>query len=160
MTISSRFALASHLLSLISLPASSVGCASTLSSDQLAHSAGVNPVIVRGVSGMLRRAGLVQSRQGIAGLKLTRPAAEITLLDIYRAVQPPEQLIALHEHPNPNCVVGAHIGQALGQVCEEAQQALEARLALTTLADLNGQLLLAAQPQLPLSDPHSGRRRS
>lgn len=141
MTVSSRFALAAHLLSLVSLP--EAAC-ETLSSERLAQSAGVNPVIVRGVSGMLRRAGLVQSRQGVAGLSLTRPADQITLLDIYRAVQPPEHLIALHENPNPQCLVGRHIQQALGQVCQEAQNAMEQRLAQTTLDDLNGQLRQAA----------------
>lgn len=136
MTVSSRFAIATHLLSLISLPSE----CGALSSEKMAQSAGVNPVIVRSVSGMLRRAGLVQSRQGVAGLHLSRQSGDITLLDIYRAVQPPEHLIALHEHPNPRCLVGANIQDALGEVCQEAQQALEARLAQTTLAELCEQL--------------------
>lgn len=136
-TVSSRFAIATHLLSLISLPSTECGA---LSSEKMAQSAGVNPVIVRSVSGMLRRAGLVQSRQGVAGLHLSRDSSSITLLDIYRAVQPPEHLIALHENPNPRCQVGAHIQAALGEVCQEAQQALEGRLAQTTLAQLCEQL--------------------
>lgn len=131
MTISSRFAVATHLLSLLELAPE--GC--VLSSEKMAQSAGVNPVIVRSVSGMLRRAGLVQSRQGVVGLHLARDASAITLLDIYRAVQPPEQLFALHARPSPDCAVGAHIQPLLQAVCQEAQGALEQRLAQTTLAD-------------------------
>ena len=131
MTVSSRFAVASHLLSLLSTHPGEV-----MSSEYLACSVGVNPVIVRGVSGMLRRAGLVCSRQGVAGLSLARSAEAITLLDVYRAVQPPERLIALHEHPSQSCSVGRYIQSALGEVCDEAQAALEARLESSSLADL------------------------
>ncbi len=135
MTISSRFALATHILSLISLNAEASNV--RLSSEKMAQSTGVNPVIVRGISGMLRRAGLVQSRQGVIGLSLTRPADQITLLDIYRAVQSPEQLFSLHEHPNAACMVGRNIQPTLIEVCSRAQHALEAELASTSLACVN-----------------------
>ena len=139
MTVSSRFAVASHLLAMLSIYPDQA-----LNSEQLACSAGVNPVIVRGISSMLRRAGLVQSRQGVAGLSLAQPAGRITLLDVYRAVQPPEHLIALHQHPSAECAVGQHIQLVLGEVCAEAQAALEARLAGTTLSELAQQLRCAA----------------
>ena len=143
MTVSSRFAVASHLLAMLSVYPDQA-----MSSEQLACSAGVNPVIVRGLSGMLRRAGLVQSRQGVAGLSLARPAGSITLLDVYRATQPPEHLIALHQHPSQACAVGQHIQLVLGGMCAEAQAALEAQLGQTTLAELAGQLQLAASREL------------
>lgn len=131
MTVSSRFAVASHLLALLSVYPDRA-----LSSEKLARSVGVNPVIVRGISSMLRRAGLITSRQGVTGLSLARPAHQINLLEIYQAVQPPERLIALHEHPSQDCLVGRHIQSALGEICSEAQAALESRLAETDLAQL------------------------
>ena len=141
MTVSSRFAVASHLLALLSTHPGEV-----MSSEYLACSVGVNPVIVRGISGMLRRAGLVCSRQGVAGLSLARSAETISLLDVYRAVQPPERLIALHEHPSQSCAVGRHIQSALGEVCDEAQAALETRLARTSLSELAADLHRRAEP--------------
>ena len=144
MTVSSRFAVASHVLALLS-----VHQGEALSSEKLACSAGVNPVIVRGISSMLRRAGLVCSRQGVTGLSLARPACEVSLLDVYRAVQPPERLIALHEHPNQECAVGRHIQATLGEVCSEAQAALEARLARTSLAELAEELRERADHDAP-----------
>ncbi|TSA82585.1 Rrf2 family transcriptional regulator [Deinococcus detaillensis] len=147
MTVSSRFSVASHVLALLSLyPEQS------MSSEKLACSVGVNPVIVRGISSMMRRAGLVCSQQGVTGLKLARAADQISLLDIYQAVQPPERLIALHEHPSEDCTVGRHIQAALGQICAEAQAALEARLAQTSLAALAQELHHMELGNLELSD--------
>ncbi|GAA4008441.1 hypothetical protein GCM10022631_20670 [Deinococcus rubellus] len=151
MTVSSRFAVASHVLALLSVHAGQVHGGEAQSSEKLACSVGVNPVIVRGVSSMLRRAGLVCSRQGVTGLNLARPASEISLLEIYRAVQPPERLIALHEHPSQECAVGRHIQEVLGAVCSEAQAALEARLARTSLAELAEELTARADAESPLS---------
>jgi len=148
MTVSSRFAVASHVLALLSVHETQVE-EGAQSSEKLACSVGVNPVIVRGISSMLRRAGLVCSRQGVTGLSLARPASEISLLEIYRAVQPPERLIALHEHPSQECVVGRHIQDVLGAVCSEAQAALEARLSRTSLADLAGELSARADAEHP-----------
>ena len=149
MTVSSRFAVASHVLALLSVHEGQAQGEGAQSSEKLACSVGVNPVIVRGISSMLRRAGLVCSRQGVTGLSLARPASEISLLEIYRAVQPPERLIALHEHPSQECAVGRHIQVVLGAVCSEAQAALEARLARTSLAELAGELSARADAEGP-----------
>jgi DNA-binding IscR family transcriptional regulator len=53
----------------------------------MAGSIGVNPVVVRNVTGMLKRAGLVRTQQGVAGTWLARPLSKVTLLDVYRAVE-------------------------------------------------------------------------
>ncbi len=143
MTVSSRFAVASHVLALLSVYPDEA-----MSSEKLACSAGVNPVIVRGISSMLRRSDLVCSRQGVTGLSLARSAETISLLDIYRAVQPPERLIALHQHPSSECAVGRHIEAVLSAVCLDAQAALEARLSRTSLAELAEELRQRAQQDL------------
>jgi DNA-binding IscR family transcriptional regulator len=98
----------------------------------------VNPVVVRNVTGMLRRAGLVTTRQGVAGAHLARPLAEITLLDVYRAVDAVDdgELFAVHPNPNPACPVGAGIQATLERAFGEAQRAMEDRLAGMTLAEI------------------------
>lgn len=133
MKIATRFAIAVHVLSLIGIDGESEN-----TSDWLAGSIGVNPVIVRNITGMLRRAGLVTTRQGIAGTHLAKPLTAITLLDVYQAVRAVEDgaLFAIHDNPNPNCIVGANIQATLEDVFTEAQQAMEAKLAQTSLAEI------------------------
>jgi len=138
--IASRFAIAVHLLSLLASEASA-----SQSSEWLAGSIGVNAVIVRNIMGLLRRAGLVNVRQGVAGASLSRPAAEITLLDVYRAVEADGELFGIHADPNPNCDVGARIVGTLEKVFGEAQRAMEARLNAVTMADIVSDLADSAR---------------
>ena len=128
MPIASRFAIGVHILSLIGKEDSG-----TPTSERLAGSIGVNAVIVRNVLGDLRRAGLVHTRQGVAGAQLGKPLSAITLLDVYRAVETDRELFAIHPRPNPDCFVGANIQTTLEHFFGEAQQAMEARLSNITL---------------------------
>src|SRR5579884_4384403 len=104
MRVASRFAIAVHVLSLLA-----TGAESEHTSEWMAGSVGVNPVVVRNVLGMLRRAGLVRTRQGAPGAGLERPLAGITLLDVYRAVEADGDLFTIHPRPNPACAVGSGI---------------------------------------------------
>lgn len=133
MKVASRFAIGVHILSLIGIDPENEN-----NSEWLAGSIGVNPVIVRNVTGMLRRAGLVTTRQGIAGVHLAKPLAAITLRDVYQAVHAVEEnaLFGIHENPNPDCLVGANIQAALESTFTEAQQAMEFRLAQTSMAQI------------------------
>ena len=128
--MNSQYAIAVHILTL--LDASS----GPISSEEIAGSVGVNPVVVRQVTGLLRRGGLLHTQRGVIGARLTRPAHEINLLDVYRAVQAPESVLKLHQNPNPACPVGAGIQAALDGVFGQAQAALEARLAQVRLSDI------------------------
>lgn len=124
-----QYSVAVHVLSLLNLnPA--------FSSEELAGSVGVHPVVVRTVTGLLRQGGLLTTSRGVPGAQLTRRPDQITLLDIYRAVNAPESVLKLHPRPNPACPVGAHIQSVLETSFGHAQSALEASLATTTLADV------------------------
>ena len=63
---------------------------------------------------------------------------QITLLDVYRAVECVEdgQLFHFHEDPNVLCPVGRNIHGILDQKLEAVQAAMEAELKKTTLNDL------------------------
>lgn len=128
MRVANRFAIAVHILALLGTDEQADN-----TSEWMAGSIGVNPVIVRNVTGMLRRAGLVVTQQGVAGASLSRRPDSITLLDIYRAVEPDAELFSIHSRPNPKCSVGAKIEGALEKHFTAAQQAMEARLAKVTL---------------------------
>lgn len=139
MHIASRFAIGVHILSLLGVESEVPN-----TSEWMAGSIGVNAVIVRKVTGMLRRAGLVTTQQGVAGSHLAKPLGGITLLDVYRAVDAVEagELFALHPNPNPNCPTGANIQKALEGVFDEAQRAMETRLSQTTME----QVVLSLHP--------------
>ncbi|MBZ9749397.1 Rrf2 family transcriptional regulator [Deinococcus sp. HMF7604] len=135
--MNSQYAIAVHILSLVN------DSPEPLSSEDMAGSVGVNPVVVRQVTGLLRRAGLLTTQRGIPGARLTRPAQDISLLDIYRAVDAPETVLKRHRKPNPACPVGARIQGVLDDVFDQAQAALEAQLAQICLSDIHQAL---AQP--------------
>src|ERR1700748_2759067 len=103
--ISSRFSIAVHILSLIAVtPTDCTG-------DYIAGSVNTNPVIIRRIMGMLKKAGLIDIRPGVGGASLLKSQEEITLLDVYRAVEVINegQLFNFHDNPNPDCLVGRNI---------------------------------------------------
>ena len=102
----------------------------------LAGSVNVHPVIIRKVLGQLRTAGLVEVAAGIGGAKLTRSPKDITLLDVFRAVEEDEDLFHFQENPNPNCPVGRNIHRVLGTRLERIRQHMMEDLAGITLEEL------------------------
>ncbi|RYX86773.1 Rrf2 family transcriptional regulator [bacterium] len=140
MRIANRFAIAVHIISLLETDENGEA-----TSEWMAGSIGTNPVIVRRISGMLRRAGLLRTRQGVAGAEIERPLSEITLLDVYRAVNEEGELFSVHPRPNPLCEVGANIQDTLEEVFGEAQEAMENRLKGTTMLDVVQDLRVRAR---------------
>jgi Rrf2 family protein len=106
-------------------------------SEQVAGSVNTNPVVIRRILSQLKAAGLVESRRGVgAGWYLIKEPAEITLQDVYEAVEP-GNLFALHAtEPNQECPVGRGIQPALTTLYDRADQALREELATTTVADV------------------------
>lgn len=130
--ISTRFSIAVHILSLIAVsPQDCTG-------DFIASSVNTNPVIIRRIMGMLKKAGLVDVRPGVGGATLLKDPDELTLLDVYRAVDVIEdgQLFGFHGDPNPQCPVGRNIESALRSEMVAAQRAMEQRLAQVSLRQL------------------------
>ena len=129
--MNSDYSIAVHILSLLN------AFPEPMSSEYVADSVGVNPVVIRNVTGLLRRGGLLSTQRGVIGARLTRPADQISLLDVYRAVNAPESVLKMHPHPNPSCPVGARIQGVLDDVFGQAQAALETRLAQVRLSDIS-----------------------
>ncbi|MDF2718835.1 MAG: Rrf2 family transcriptional regulator, partial [Paenibacillus sp.] len=82
MAINSRFAVGVHILSLLEINKEGRN-----TSEYIAGSVNTNPVVVRRITGMLSKAGLVRTSPGVAGATLARPIEEITLYDVYKAVR-------------------------------------------------------------------------
>ena len=134
MQITSKFTVAVHILTCIDVFDGQM----RVTSDVLSGSTGVNAVIVRNVLGQLRNAGIVETRQGSGGAHLAKALDEITLYDIYKAVDcvDDEGLFHFHENPNVDCPVGRNIHKAMDGRLKAAQAALENELKSTTLAQV------------------------
>lgn len=139
MKITSRFTIAIHTLL----------CIHTFSKDHkttsefIATSVQVNPVIIRRILGQLKAAGLINVFAGTGGAKITKDLQEITLLDIYKAVESVEGgLFNFHENPNPLCPIGSKVHFLLDDVLENAEKVLENYLSQTSLANLTSKLNL------------------
>ena len=133
MKISSRFTVAIHVLSLISLNQNIV-----TTSEWIAESVNTNPVVIRRVMGKLKKAGLIDIRRGLGGATLQKNLEDITLLDVYRAVEVVDEgeLFQMHPNPNPNCPVGANIQDVLELILVRAQDAMETILKEITMEEL------------------------
>jgi len=103
----------------------------------LAQMLQTNSSMVRRTMGGLREAGYVTSTRGHGGgWTLARPLADITLLDLYEALDSPE-LFALGEARDmPACLMERAANDAISSALEAARVIFLDRLAKTTVADL------------------------
>ncbi|MFK0385266.1 Rrf2 family transcriptional regulator [Agrobacterium sp. NPDC090273] len=106
-------------------------------SEAIATMLQTNPVVIRRTMAGLRDEGYVTSEKGHGGgWVLARPLAEITLLDIYRALGKPELFSIGLAGDNPNCVIEQAVNEALSDAMSEAQSILLTRFERITLAEL------------------------
>lgn len=138
MQISSRFTIAIHMMACMENFKNDY----KITSDFLAGSINVNPVVIRRILSQLRDAGLIEVKRGTGGAALAKKPEEITFLDVYRAVECIEEntLFHFHENPNPNCPVGRNIHNILDDKLLRVQKAMERELESITLADVMNDL--------------------
>ncbi len=117
-----------------------------ITSELAAESIRSNAVFLRRLLCQLAKAGLVVTQTGPSGgSQLARPATEITLGDIYAAVEP-DSLFGLHaQTPNPQCTVGRRIQNSLSPILTEAEAALRQVLSSKTLAQHLAELMAETQ---------------
>ncbi|GGE81263.1 Rrf2 family transcriptional regulator [Priestia taiwanensis] len=132
MSISSRFAVGIHILTLIEMNKDGVS-----SSEVLAGSVNTNPAVIRKIMGMLKKAGLIKVQPGIAGAELAKDLSDITLLDVYKAVNvvKDKELFSIHE-TNPDCTIGRNIQSSIEPLFFSAQTALEKVFENVTIEDV------------------------
>jgi Rrf2 family protein len=106
-------------------------------SSTLAKSVSAEPSFVRRSLSKLVKAGLVKATRGKNGAcTLSRPAADISLLEIYRASAAPG-VFAIHDYPvDEECPISCNIKGTLSTVLEKSQGGFERALARTSLAEI------------------------
>jgi Rrf2 family protein len=130
--MNTRFSVAVHILTFLQTQNGEPA-----TSELVASSVGTNPSLIRRLTGQLIKAGLASAQRGSGGgAVLGRPAREITLLDVHRAIDEDADVIPIHQSANPKCPVGRHINEVLEDRVHAVERAMEAELARTTIAEL------------------------
>ena len=133
MRVSTQFPVAVHIMLMVAgFPDQK------MTSEVLSESAGINPVIIRNIFSKLNAAGLLETKSGRGKTTVMRPAKEITLWDIYTAVESDEtdEVFKLHQNTSETCVVGSNIHELLTPHLDEAVNAVKSVFSKVTLADL------------------------
>ncbi len=137
MLSNTHFSIAVHVLSALAYNKGQL-----VGSEDLARTVGTNPSFLRGLIGELRDAGLVETRLGKGGgAKLAKPAARITLYDVYRATESKPALTTHHCDGNSRCEVAKKMEGILKDLNRRLEGAVESELGKTTLADLMAEYL-------------------
>jgi Rrf2 family protein len=128
-----QFQIAIHILTLLDQAPGEL-----LSSEYIAGSININPVLVRKEIRNLRNYGLVASKEGkTGGYSLGLPAHKIIFSDVYKAVKHHPALGQAKNMPNPKCPVGRQINQHLNTLANEVDTSIINKLSTITLADFS-----------------------
>lgn len=107
-----------------------------LSSAAIAASVRTHPSYVRQLMSAMSKAGLLVCSSGQASPRLGRPLDEISLLDVYRAVEGDKPLLHQDTDTNPDCGVGVCIQHAIRDCFDEIQRAAEESMASISLRNV------------------------
>lgn len=109
-----------------------------VTSPLLAQSTGCNPVIIRNLLSALKKAGLITVERGQGGARLCRDPGQITLYQIYMALEPKglTSLIGIHPCQGRPCPVAQNIRGVLQKPYHQVADAIARTMEGITLASL------------------------
>lgn len=128
---SSKLSVSIHILSVIALMQ-----AQPVTSEYIASSINTNPALVRRLMSRLKKAALIETKTKLGVTGLAKDARDITLLEIFLAVEERAELFGIHTNTNHACPVGAKIESTLKDLYGTIQSATEQKLAAVTLAEI------------------------
>ncbi|MGG7058923.1 Rrf2 family transcriptional regulator [Clostridium nigeriense] len=128
---STKYAVSIHILSLIALKKEE-----SITSDYIASSVNTNPALVRRLMSDLKKAGLIKTQTKIGVTMLLKKPKEISLLEIFKAVENRHDLFAIHSDTNKDCPVGSKIGYVLENINGKVQSDFEKMLECLHLSDI------------------------
>lgn len=134
MQISMKCSVAVHCLIFIHEAKGVARVTSTL----LAESTGCNPVVIRNILSALKKAGLITVHRGTGGAELCADTAQITLYQIYTALEPEgvTSLIGIHPCQGRPCPVAQNIRQVLHPPYHKIEDAVRAAMESITLQSM------------------------
>ena len=132
MAVNMQFSIAVHIMA-------GLGCRNgqDATSGELAMSVNTSPSFVRRTLAKLSKAGLIKTTTGKAGAcRLAKDTKDVSLLDIYKAVDAPKAF-AIHNYAEQkHCPVSCQIKAALDRALRKTQRAMEASLDDISLAQI------------------------
>ena len=133
MLSSSRFIVAIHALSVLARHTGK----GPVCSNAIAESVHTNPVVIRRLMSELEKSAIVKSTAGrTGGFELGRPALNISLAEVYDAVED-ETVFRMHKmDPNAECPVAAQLKSVLSKPLRAAEEAMSTALGKTSLDDV------------------------
>lgn len=131
--ISGKFAITLHILTLLSKFPDEY-----LSSEFIAGSMNLHPVLVRKEIANLKKNNIVESKEGKnGGTKLLKPAEKINLDDIFKMTFETVSLGYSKNDPNPDCPVGKQINQKLDELYSDINQKISKQLSGISLTEFS-----------------------
>ena len=138
MRINIKCSMAVHVLLMIAMLPNT----QKVTSEFTASSVGSNPVEIRKLLSSLKKAGIIHVTRGPGGAVLTKEPKDITLLDIYSAVDPKslDDLIGVHSHPAKQCPFGKNISRLLAEPYADISETVRRKMDSITLEQLCNRL--------------------
>jgi Rrf2 family protein len=136
MAANSRFAMATHMMTALALNEDEL-----LTSTYLADSLNTNPVVVRRILADLQKAGLLETHTGRSGgARLARKAKDITLYEVYAAVDEGELFAYNPNDPNKKCPLSCEMKSVLEPIFATVQASLATSLKDVRLSEVVGKI--------------------
>jgi DNA-binding IscR family transcriptional regulator len=133
--ISGKFAITIHILTLLTKFPNDF-----LSSEFIAGSINLNPVLVRKEIANLKANHIVESKEGKnGGTKLSVDPSKITLKEIFEMTFESINLGYAKNQPNPDCPVGKKINQNLSSLYADMNKKVSLQLEGISLEDFSNQ---------------------
>lgn len=109
-----------------------------VTSNLLAESTGSNPVVIRNILSALKKAGLITVPRGTGGAELCADPSQITLYQIYTALEPKgvTSLIGIHPCDGRPCPVAQNIRTVLQKPYRKIEAAVGDAMKQITLESM------------------------
>ena len=133
--LSGKFAISIHILTLLTKFPNDY-----LSSEFIAGSINLNPVLVRKEIANLKAHHIVESKEGKnGGTRLAKNATDITLKEVFEMTFEAINLGFAKNEPHPDCPVGKKINQNLSLLYNDLNKKIGMQLEALTLEDFSNQ---------------------
>ena len=115
-----------------------------VTSNLLAQSTGSNPVVIRNILSALKKAGLITVPRGTGGAELCADPSQITLYQIYSALEPEgvTSIIGIHPCEGRSCPVAQNIRKVLQipyrKIVDAVQKTMESITLQSMIDDFHG----------------------
>ena len=109
-----------------------------VTSELLAKSTGCNAAAIRSILSALQKAGIISVARGIGGAYLIREPEDVTMWEVYHALEPEglTHFIGLHPNPSDQCPVGICIEAVLTDDYTEIGASVRTAMEQITLQQL------------------------